>query len=205
MERIIKYTRYEKYAVCERFCTNLSANKRKKHEQTETGNNRQRAITSERHRSGLSGSANTSGVRNNTQKPAETRSPPQKARTTGNFARDSAETRSFVHGHAFSAIFVQKSLVFTNVRLCPKMPDVAGVGRKSSVFARGRLTSTDIAESGQTSPSNRQQRATSGNGRKRLSGGIRLFVVQKAGALRRPGVRGNRRCRWRCRAGCSHE
>jgi hypothetical protein len=168
----------------------LSANKRKKHEQTETGNNRQRAITSERHRSGLSGSANTSGVRNNTQKPAETRSPPQKARTTGNFARDSAETRSFVHGHAFSAIFVQKSPVFANVRLRPKTPDVAGVGRKSSVFARGRLSPTDIVESGQTSPSKRQQQVSSGKRRKRLGGGIRLFVVQNAGGLAQAGRKG---------------
>ena len=190
MERKIKYTTYERGAVCERYCTNLSANKRKRHEQTETGNNRQKTIAFERNRSGLSGSANASGVRSNTQNPAEARNSPQESRATGNFARDNAEPRNFMQEQAFLAIIVQKSLVFANVRLRPKTPDFDGNGCKSSVFARGCLTSTDIAESSQISPSNRQQQATSGNGRKRLGGGIRLFVVQNAGGLAQAGRNG---------------
>lgn len=190
MERKIKYTTYERFGLTERFCAKSSTNKREWHEQTETGNNRQKTITSEQDRSRLSESANASGVRNNTQNPAETRNSPQKARTTGNFARDSAEPRNFMQQHAFLAFFVQKPPVFANVRLRPKTPNFDGVGRKPPVFAIGRLTSTDIAESGQTSPSHRHQQATSGNGRKRLGGGIRLFAMQNAGGLAQAGRKG---------------
>ena len=190
MERKIKYTTYERFGLTERFCAKSSTNKREWHEQTETGNNRQKTITSEQDRSGLSESANASGFRNNTQRPAETCNSPQEARTTGKFARDSAEPRNFMQQHAFLAFLVQKSPVFANVRLCPKTPDFDRVGRKSSILARDRLSPTDIVESGQTSPSKRQQQVSSGKRRKRLGGGIRLFVVQNAGGLAQAGRKG---------------
>ena len=87
-----------------------------------------------------------------------------------------------------SAIFAYP--ISGTVRFCLKSSDFVALGRKSCVFARVRLTSTDITKGGQTSPLSRHQQATSGNGRKKVGGGIRPFAMQNAGGLSQAGRKG---------------
>ena len=245
MERKIKYTKYEMKAVSWCFCVKLSVFKPNRHEQAETGTDRQKTISFERNQSDVIETANSETFRKITQNSASMRNPMQGPGRIGIFMRGRAAPGKIMReqqsteksatqcrfrpkwarvdfsGPLWSTMSRSEpywaSLVRTGplgkflnwngprrrstsvivpcpisgtVRLRLKSSDFAALGRKSSVLARGRLTLADIVESCQTSPSTQQQQAKSGNGRKRLGGGIRLFVVQNAGGLAQAGRKG---------------
>ena len=203
MERKIKYTEYEMRAVSWCFCVKLSVFKPNRHEQAETGTNRQKMISFDRNRSNVIRTANSKSFRKITQQSAATRNPMQGLGRIGIFMHGRAVPRKIMREQRStgkSAKPLRFGPEWAGVDLFGPLwsamslsrPHWASLDRsgglwKFSVWNKPYWKSASVISSGQASPLHQQQQVSSGKRRKRLSGGIRLFAMQIAGGLSQAG------------------